>query len=120
MPFVDSTFYSTVSMVRTMETLLGLPPMNSNDAFSSMMRDEFSGPGDQPAFTVDPANRDNGLIYTANKPTAPGARTSSRMDFRHADRADAQEAQRHPVAGRHGREACPGGALRKAQKNERR
>ena len=91
MPFVDSTFYSTVSMVRTMETLLGLPPMNSNDAFSSMMRDEFSGPGDQPAFTVDPANRDNGLIYTANKPTAPGARTSSRMDFRHADRADAQK-----------------------------
>ena len=36
-PFVDSRFYSTVSVIRTMETLLGLPPMNNNDAFSSMM-----------------------------------------------------------------------------------
>ncbi len=33
----------------------------------------------------------NGLIYTANKPTAPGARASAKMDFRHEDRADAQK-----------------------------
>ncbi len=36
-PFVDSRFYSTVSVVRTMESLLGLPPMNNNDAFSSLI-----------------------------------------------------------------------------------
>ena len=35
--FVDSRFYSTVSMVRTMETVLGLPPMNNNDAFARMI-----------------------------------------------------------------------------------
>ncbi len=35
--FVDSRFYSTVRVIRTMETLLGLPPMNNNDASSSMM-----------------------------------------------------------------------------------
>ncbi len=90
-PFVDSTFYSTVSMVRTMETLLGLPPMNNNDAFSSLMGNLFTGEGDQPAYTVDATNRTNGLIYTANKPTAPGARASAKMDFRHEDRAPTQK-----------------------------
>ena len=90
-PFVDSTFYSTVSTIRTMETLLGIPPMNNNDAFSSLMAPEFSGPGDQPAYTADTTNRDNKLIYTANKPTAPGAGASAKMDFRHADRAPADK-----------------------------
>jgi DNA-binding beta-propeller fold protein YncE len=90
-PFVDSRFYSTVSVVRTMETLLGLPPMNNNDAFSSLISTLFTGPGDQPAYAADYANRDNGLIYTANAKTAPGARESMKMDFRHADRADAQK-----------------------------
>ena len=89
-PFVDSRFYSTVSMIRTMETLLGLPPMNNNDAFSSMISTLFTGPGDQPAFAADYSNRDNGLLYTANTKTAPGARESMKMDFRHADHADAQ------------------------------
>jgi DNA-binding beta-propeller fold protein YncE len=87
--FVDSRFYSTVSMVRTMEALLGLPPMNNNDAFASLISPIFSGPGDQPAYTADTSNRDNGLIYTANAKTAPGAKESAKMDFRHADRADA-------------------------------
>jgi DNA-binding beta-propeller fold protein YncE len=90
-PFVDSRFYSTVSVIRTMETLLGLPPMNNNDALSSMISSLFTGPGDQQAFTADTSNRDNGLIYTANKKTAPGAQESLKMDFRHADRADAQK-----------------------------
>ncbi|HWG21678.1 MAG TPA: beta-propeller fold lactonase family protein [Terracidiphilus sp.] len=90
-PFVDSRFYSTVSVIRTMETLLGLPPMNNNDALSSMISTLFTGPGDQPAFTADVSNRDNGLIYTANKVNAPGAQDSVKMDFRHADRADAQK-----------------------------
>ncbi|HEV2710679.1 MAG TPA: beta-propeller fold lactonase family protein [Edaphobacter sp.] len=88
---VDSRFYSTVSMIRTMEMVLGLPPMNNNDAFSSAMTPEFAGPGDQPPFTVDYVNRDNGLIYTANKRTAPGAKESMKMDFRHADRADSRK-----------------------------
>ena len=52
-PFVDSRFYSTVSVIRTMETLLGLPPMNNNDAFSSLISTLFTGPGDQPAFAAD-------------------------------------------------------------------
>ena len=88
-PFVDNRFYSTVSEVRTMEALLGLPPMNNNDAFCSMMSSLFSGPGDQPPYDADYSNRDNGLIYTANPRTAAGAQESMKMDFSHEDRAPA-------------------------------
>ena len=89
--FVDSHFYSTVSVVRTMETLLGLPPMNNNDAFSSMIASLFTGDGDQQAFEADYKNRDNSLIYTANTKDAIGAKTSQKMDFRHADHANTEK-----------------------------
>lgn len=90
-PFVDSRFYSTVSTLRTIEVLLGLPPMNNNDAFCSVIYRLFTGPGDQPAFDADNSNRDNGLIYTANKKNAVGARESSKMDFSHEDRAPTEK-----------------------------
>jgi DNA-binding beta-propeller fold protein YncE len=45
--FVDSRFYSTVSVVKTMESLLGLPPMNNNDALAPLIGSLFTGPGDQ-------------------------------------------------------------------------
>jgi len=90
-PFVDSKFYSTVSVVRTMESLLGLPPMNNNDALCSQISSLFTGPGDQPAYAADYTNRDNSLIYTANAKTAAGAKDSMKMDFRHADRAPADK-----------------------------
>jgi hypothetical protein len=89
--FVDSRFYSTVSVLRTMEALEGVPPMNNNDALASMISTLFSGPGDQPAYDVDTSNRDNGLIYTANKKNAPGAAESMKMDFTHPDRADSDK-----------------------------
>jgi DNA-binding beta-propeller fold protein YncE len=90
-PFVDSRFYSTVSVIRTMETLLGLPPMNNNDALASLMGSLFTGPGDQKPYVADTANQDNGLIYTANPASAVGARESMKMDFTHPDRADVQK-----------------------------
>jgi DNA-binding beta-propeller fold protein YncE len=88
---VDSRFYSTVSVLRTMETLLGVPPMNNNDAFASLISTLFTGPGDQPAFAADVSNRENGLIYTANRSRGPGAAASVKMDFSHADRADSDK-----------------------------
>ncbi|QNI34447.1 bifunctional YncE family protein/alkaline phosphatase family protein [Alloacidobacterium dinghuense] len=90
-PKVDSTFYTTVSFLRTMEDLLGVPPMNNNDAFAPLIAPLFAGTGDQPAFDADYSNRDNGLICTANTPKAPGAKESSKMDFSHEDRADARK-----------------------------
>jgi DNA-binding beta-propeller fold protein YncE len=90
-PFLDHHFYTTVSTVRTMESLMNLPPMNNNDAFAPLMAPEFSGGGTQPAFTADYANRDNGLIYQANTASSPGAKESAQMDFRQADMADTQK-----------------------------
>jgi hypothetical protein len=46
--------------------------------------------GDQPPFVADYQNRDNGMIYETNSAHAPGASRSNRMDFRHADVADAR------------------------------
>ncbi|MES2222834.1 MAG: phosphoesterase [Acidobacteriota bacterium] len=87
-PVVDHHFYTTVSAVRTMETLLGLPPMNNNDAFAPLMAPEFSGDGSQPAFHADTVNRDNGRIYEANTPKSYGAKQSAKMNFSQADMAD--------------------------------
>ena len=90
-PLVDHNFYTTVSVLRTMEDLLGIPPMNNNDAFAPLITPLFTGAGDQPGFTADYSNQANNLIYTANSGKAPGAKESSRMDFTHEDRADARK-----------------------------
>jgi DNA-binding beta-propeller fold protein YncE len=87
-PTVDHTFYTTVSVLHTMEDLLGIPPMNNNDAFAPLIAPLFTGEGNQPAFDADYSNRDNKLIYTANTPKAEGARESMKMDFTHEDRAN--------------------------------
>jgi DNA-binding beta-propeller fold protein YncE len=84
-PFVDSRFYTTVNMMHTMENLLGLPPMNQNDAYAPVMAPLFTGPGTQPAYTADWSNRDNGLIYQMNPPHGQGAATSAKLDFSHPD-----------------------------------
>ena len=84
-PFVDSRFYTTVNMMHTMETLLGLPPMNQNDAYAPVMAPLLSGPGDQPPFTADWSNRDNGLIYQTNPAKGQGAAESARMNFSRPD-----------------------------------
>jgi len=87
-PFVDSRFCTTVNMVHTIETLLGLPPMNQNDAYAPVIAPLFSGPGNQPPFTADGRNRNNGLIYQVNPPRGQGARESARMDFSRPDAAN--------------------------------
>ena len=88
-PYVEHHFYTTVNMIHTMETLLGLPPMNQNDAYAPVMSGLFTGKGDQPPYKADSRNLKNGLIYETNRSTAPGAKISSKMDFSHADAADA-------------------------------
>jgi hypothetical protein len=84
-PFVDHTFYTTINMVRTIESLLRVPPMNSNDARAAAMAPLFGGPGTQPPFAADYRNRENGLIYEMNmKEWKEGAN----LDFKHADAVD--------------------------------
>jgi hypothetical protein len=81
-PFVESTFYTTINVVRTIEALLGAPPMNANDSRSAVMTPLFSGPGAQPPFSADYRNRDNGLIYRMN---TKEWKEGKKMDFSHAD-----------------------------------
>jgi hypothetical protein len=88
-PYVEHHFYTTVNMIHTLEMLLGLPPMNQNDAYAPVMGGMFAGAGDQPAYNADYRNRNNGLIYETNKGQAPGAKLSSRMDFSRPDAAGA-------------------------------
>ncbi len=87
-PFVDHRFYTTVNMVHTLEVLLGLPPMNNNDAQAPLMAPLFAGAGDQPPFSADDRNRDNGLLYQVNPPRGPGAKESAAMNFTRADAVD--------------------------------
>jgi len=87
-PFVDHHFYTTVSLIHTMETLLDLPPMNQNDGYAPLMAPLFSGTGNQPPFTADWSNRDNGLIYQMNPTKGQGAGESAEMDFSHPDAAN--------------------------------
>ncbi|HVO81322.1 MAG TPA: beta-propeller fold lactonase family protein [Terriglobales bacterium] len=88
-PFVDHRFYTTVNMVHTMETLLGLPPMNQNDAYAPVMAPLFTGEGNQLPFSADYRNRDNGLIYQINPARAAGSEESEKMDFSRPDAANA-------------------------------
>jgi DNA-binding beta-propeller fold protein YncE len=84
-PFVDSRFYTTVNMMHTMETLLGLPPMNQNDAYAPIMAPLFSGAGDHAPYSADWGNRDNGLIYQTNATKGQGAKQSAKMNFTKPD-----------------------------------
>ena len=47
---VDSTMYSTVSMLRTIELILGLPPMSQHDASATPMTAAFSDAPDPAPF----------------------------------------------------------------------
>ena len=84
-PLVDHSFYTTINVVRTMESLLGAPPMNANDSRAAVIAPLFSGAGEQPAFTTDFRNRDNGLIYEMN---AKEWKEGKNLDFSHADAVD--------------------------------
>jgi hypothetical protein len=81
---VDSTLYSTSSMVRSMELLLGLPPMSQYDAAAMPMYVSF---GTAPLVT--PFNVIKPLIDVNAKNTKDSyrAKASSKMDFSEPDRA---------------------------------
>jgi hypothetical protein len=56
--FVDHTIYSTTSMLRTMELILGIPPMSQYDAAATPMWNCFSAAPDMSPFRALPANVD--------------------------------------------------------------
>ena len=80
---VDHTMYSTSSMLRTMELILGLPPMSQYDAAALPMYKCFTAVADLTAFKSVPANID--LNEKSEKNTAT-ARLSQTFDFSKEDR----------------------------------
>jgi hypothetical protein len=82
---VDSTMYSTVSMLRTVELLLGLPPMTQHDAAAPPMVNSFMAKPDLSGFTARPAAID---LMTKNPAQGYGATISAAMDFSDYDRVD--------------------------------
>ncbi len=59
-----STAYNTLDFVRTMEEVLGLPPMNLNDALANPMSDIFNPTPKTWSFTATPAS----ILYCTNLP----------------------------------------------------
>jgi hypothetical protein len=81
---VDSTLYTTSSMLRTMELILGLPPMSQYDAAATPMYGSFTPTPTAAAFThLEPRVS----LTQRNEPNAPGSQASLRMDMHEADLA---------------------------------
>jgi DNA-binding beta-propeller fold protein YncE len=82
---VDSTMYSTSSMLRTMELCLGLEPMSQFDAAARPMSNAFTSTPDLSTYTRKPVKVD---LNARNLATAWGAEASKRLNLDVEDRAD--------------------------------
>ena len=83
--FVDHTMYSTSGMLRTMELILGLPPMTQYDAAATPMWRSFTGVPDLTKYTAVPCNIDMNEINVAN---TVSAQRSALLDFTEVDKID--------------------------------
>lgn len=81
----DSTMYSTSSMLRTMELILGLRPMSQFDAAANPMYNSFNTKPDFTPYKHLPARID---LNEKNLRTAYGSAISSRMNFTREDAVD--------------------------------
>jgi YVTN family beta-propeller protein len=82
---LDSTQYSTVSMIRTIELILGLSPLSQFDAAATPMFGSFTETADTTEYTHEPARID---LTARNSTLAYGAERSRAMDFSEYDRID--------------------------------
>ena len=88
-PFVrrgaaDSTLYTTSGVLRTIELILGLPPMSQYDAAATPLYKAFVALPDLRPYSAVPARAP---LDERNGPRAPGAAESAAMDFSAPDRA---------------------------------
>jgi phospholipase C len=81
--FIDHTMYSTSSMLRTIELILGLPPMSQYDAAAEPMWRCFTATPDLSPFQSLAANID---LNEKNTKNTHSARLSETFDFSKEDR----------------------------------
>ena len=82
---VDSTMYQTVSMIRTIGLILGLPPLSQYDAGATPMFKSFTNVPDLTPYDHEPARID---LNAVNTELAYGAKRSMEMDFSDYDKID--------------------------------
>ncbi|MEI7718134.1 MAG: alkaline phosphatase family protein, partial [Mycobacterium sp.] len=79
---VDSTFYSTVSVLHTMELIVGVTPMTQFDATSTPMWRSFTATPNLATYSVEKPKQS----MTARNPAhGPMAAICARLDFSHPD-----------------------------------
>jgi YVTN family beta-propeller protein len=88
---VDSTLYTTCGVLRTIELLLGLPPMSQYDAAATPMYNAFTATPTLAPFTHVAARVP---LTDRNDWATPGAAASLRMDFSAPDLAPDLELNR--------------------------
>ena len=82
---LDSTQYTTVSMIRTMELILGLAPLSQFDAAANPMFASFTNEAELTPYAAVPARID---LNAKNEALAYGAARSMKMDFSEYDKID--------------------------------
>ena len=82
--FVDSTLYTTSAMLRTMELLLGLPPMTQYDAAALPMYNAFNTKADLTPYQAIAPKID---VMEKNTPASWGAKASLAMPLDEVDQA---------------------------------
>ena len=81
--FVDHTMYSTSSVIRTMELILGMPPMTQYDAAATPMWRAFTAIPDFSGYQCLPSNVD---LNEKNIKVTKAAKISASLDFSKEDR----------------------------------
>jgi YVTN family beta-propeller protein len=103
--FVDHTPYSTSSFLRTIELILGLPPMSQYDAAAEPLWRCFDNSALHPAFHYLPAQAN---LFEKNTAYNEWQRKSEGFDFTREDRAPEQELNNVIWAACHGSSIpCP-------------
>jgi DNA-binding beta-propeller fold protein YncE len=82
---VDSTAYTTCSMLRTIELILGLQPMSQFDALATPMYSCFHDKADLSPYVARPARVD---LEERNTRRNAASRISAKLDFSREDAAD--------------------------------
>jgi hypothetical protein len=83
--FVDSRLYSTTSMLRTMELILGLEPMSQFDSAARPMYNSFTARADLTGYTHEVPKTD---LSEKNKPGAVGALWMEKQNLAKEDMLD--------------------------------
>jgi hypothetical protein len=90
--FVDHTCYNQTGMVKTIELILGLPPMNQLDLSATPMRDCFQDKPDLTPYTCQankvPLDQMNPPLKALRGQALHWAKKSLELDLSEADRAD--------------------------------